>query len=100
MFVRSRKATTYSRKRNGMSLIRNLRIVLSSNEGGAITDLLLILLSVVCPRLAPSEGFGEGAGGSQAFQRCFARWLTDPCSYHCHERDDHLRRSNLGLESR
>src|SRR5262249_45510414 len=42
MFVRSRNATTYSRKRNGISLIRNLVIVLPSNDVGVITDISLM----------------------------------------------------------
>jgi hypothetical protein len=42
-----------------MSLIRNLAIVPSSNEVGAITGLSLILTSHTCSGTAARKDFGE-----------------------------------------
>src|SRR5215471_4406743 len=57
MFVRTRKATTYNRNRNGISLIRNLGIVVSSNEGGTIKG-----LSLICSHL-PDQDLSRAVRG-------------------------------------
>src|SRR5215475_11397739 len=57
MFVRSRKATTYNRNRNGISLTRNLGIVVSSNDGGTIKG-----LSLICSHL-PAQDLSRAVRG-------------------------------------